>query len=483
MCRYLQADTSSWLFEQKALRYALLIALFIVTLPHIITHIYMRGILALATIIVATLCLSTRASDITAIDNDTIYTPQEVIEQIGDTPTVFVLSKGEEFYRNKYVQMTYVGVPLVIAGIASQQYIAQSFYDLRNAYTPDYHCEVDDYLQFAPGVAAVIMKACGVQSRSSWGRMVVSDAFSVAIMAALVNGIKYSVGTLRPDGSTYNSFPSGHTATAFTAAHILHKEYGELSPWISVGGYTVATFVGVSRILNNRHWISDVLAGAGIGILSTELGYFLADLIFKDKGLHNFGQPDFTIPHAPSQIGITMGMQFPLSAIELGNGQRLTSAIGSRMGVDGAWYINSNWGIGGSATVASLPTILESRPEEPLSIDAATVAAGVYGSLPLGENSRFRISMKALAGCNFMAHTDIIPNAMTSDDAGFYYELGLSLSFLAQRHFAANIFCDYGGYTFGATHTALPDYGLYRTGHHNYMMHNLTTGITTSILF
>ena len=420
---------------------------------------------------------------IEALSHDTVYVPTEAIEQLGDTPTVFVLSKGEEFYRNKYVQMTYVGVPLVITGVLSQQYVAGKFYDLRNAYAPEYHCPVDDYLQYAPGLAAVIMKACGVQSRSSWGRMIVSGAFSVAIMSAVVNGMKYSIGTLRPDGSTHNSFPSGHTATAFTAAHILHKEYGELSPWISVGGYTVATFVGVSRILNNRHWISDVLAGAGIGILSTELGYFLADLIFKEKGLHDFGAPDFTIPERPSQIGLTMGLQFPLSAIELGNGQRLVSAIGSRMGVEGAWYINRNWGIGASAAVATLPTTLESRPEELLSIDAATVATGVYGSLPLGENSRFRVSMKALAGCNFMANTNIIPQAMVSDPAGFYYETGVSISFLAQRHFGANIFCDYSGNCFSATHTANAEYGLYRTGHHNYIMHNLTAGITTSILF
>ena len=447
----------------------------------------MRKIVTLIALFVGCICCTVNAQD--RVEDgvftmqDTVYIPHEAIEQLGDTPTIFVLSKGEEFYRNKYVQMTYAGVPLLVTGLLSQQYVADRFRDLRYAYTPDFHCAADDYLQFAPGVAAVVMKACGVQSRSSWGRMMTSDAFSVAIMAAVVNGLKYSVGTLRPDGSTHNSFPSGHTATAFTAAHILHKEYGELSPWISVGGYTVATFVGVSRILNNRHWISDVLAGAGIGILSTELGYFLADLIFKEKGLYDFGTPDFSIPESPSQVGLTMALQFPLSSIELGNGQRLISSTGSRMGVDGVWYINRNWGIGGSATVSNLPTVLESRPDEPMPIDAATVAAGVYGSLPMGDNSRFRVSMKALAGCNIMEHVELIPNAMTSDPTGFYYELGLSVSFLAQRHFAANIFCDYGGYTFSATHTPLPEYGLYRTGRHDYMMHNLSAGITTSILF
>lgn len=414
---------------------------------------------------------------------DTVYVPQDVIEQLGDTPTIFVLPKGEEFYRNKYVQMTYIGVPLVLAGVASQQYVADKFYDLRYAYAPTYHCPIDDYLQYAPAVAMLTMKACGVQSRSSWGRLLVSDAFSVAIMAAVVNGLKYSVGTPRPDGSQNNSFPSGHTATAFTAAHILHKEYGELSPWISVGGYTVATFVGVSRILNNRHWISDVLAGAGIGILSVELGYFLGDLIFKENGLHNFGEPDFSIPQCPSQIGLTMGLQIPLASLELGNGQRLVSAVGSRMGVEGAWYINKHLGIGGSAAVASLPTTLESRPEEPLSIDAATIAVGAFGSLPITEGSRFRANAKALVGCNLMANTNIIPNVMQSDQAGFCYELGVSFSFAAQRHFGANIFCDYGAYTFTATHTPSAQHGMYRSGRHNYMMHNLTVGLATSILF
>lgn len=65
---------------------------------------------------------------------------------------------------------------------------------------------------------------------------------------------------------------------------MLHKEYGHRSPWYSIGGYTVATVTGVTRQLNNRHWMSDIMVGAGIGILATELGYFLADLIFKDKG-------------------------------------------------------------------------------------------------------------------------------------------------------------------------------------------------------
>lgn len=165
--------------------------------------------------------------------------------------------------------------------------IDTDLWQLRNTAIPDFRCHFDDYLQYAPAAVMVGIKACGYEGRSSWGRMLVSDAFSAAIMAGAVNGIKYSVGRLRPDGSRHNSFPSGHTATAFMTASLLHKEYGWRSPWFSIGGYTAAAVTGVSRICNNRHWLSDVVAGAAVGIGAVELGYFLTDLIFREKHLYN----------------------------------------------------------------------------------------------------------------------------------------------------------------------------------------------------
>ena len=148
---------------------------------------------------------------------------------------------------------------------------------------PSFKCPYDDYIQYAPAAALLITKACKVEGRSDWGRMLAADAFSTAILASLVSGIKYSACRLRPDESTRNSFPSGHTATAFMCATMLHKEYGSVSPWISFGGYAVASFTGVSRMMNNRHWCTDVIAGAAIGVAAVELGYLINDAIFKDK--------------------------------------------------------------------------------------------------------------------------------------------------------------------------------------------------------
>ncbi len=177
---------------------------------------------------------------------------------------------------------------------AQQNNFDTGIYNIRNNDFPNFKYSYDDYMQYAPAGAMLIMKACGYESRSSWGRMLTSDAFSAAIMAAAVNGIKYTVARPRPDGSRNNSFPSGHTATAFMAATMFHKEYGWRNPWYSIGGYTAAAVTGVSRIMNNRHWMTDVMAGAAIGIGSVHLGYYLTDLIFKGKGISDsFEKPSF----------------------------------------------------------------------------------------------------------------------------------------------------------------------------------------------
>src|SRR5690606_29011205 len=99
--------------------------------------------------------------------------------------------------------------------------------------------------------------------------------------------LKAMTDVQRPDITAYNSFPSGHTATAFAGAEFLLQEYKDKSIWYGISGYVVATGTGLMRIYNNRHWLTDVAAGAGIGILSTKIAYwvypFLKNKIFKDK--------------------------------------------------------------------------------------------------------------------------------------------------------------------------------------------------------
>ena len=145
--------------------------------------------------------------------------------------------------------------------------------DWRNEHYPDYHTTADNSLQFVPAAAVYVLDAFGVKGRNDVRTQTVRLAVTEAVTIVTVQVLKRSTGIYRPDGSADNSFPSGHTAQAFAAATFLHKEFGKTSPWISVAGYLVAGTVGSLRILNNRHWVTDVIAGAGIGIASAQIAY------------------------------------------------------------------------------------------------------------------------------------------------------------------------------------------------------------------
>jgi len=135
---------------------------------------------------------------------------------------------------------------------------------------------IDNYVQYAPIATVPILKLCGVESKHNWRDLASLTGGSAILAASFSLGFKNILKEERPYGGVYNSFPSGHTITAFMGAEILRREYGEEYPGIAIAGYAVATGVGCMRIYNNKHWASDVLAGAGFGILSASLTYWLA---------------------------------------------------------------------------------------------------------------------------------------------------------------------------------------------------------------
>ncbi len=140
---------------------------------------------------------------------------------------------------------------------------------------------LDDYLQYAPMVVNYGLHLSGVRGVHNFKDKTIMLAMSYAMMGILVNSMKYTIGAPRPDGSAFNSFPSGHTATAFMAAEFLNKEYKSISPWIGYAGYAMAAVTGYLRIYNNRHYFNDVIAGACVGVMSVKLSYWLYPKIFK----------------------------------------------------------------------------------------------------------------------------------------------------------------------------------------------------------
>lgn len=140
---------------------------------------------------------------------------------------------------------------------------------------PFFATNADDYLQFVPAAAVYALNLSGVKGKHNLFDASLLYATSFAIMGLSTHVMKRGVGRERPDLSENNSFPSGHTASAFTAAEFLYQEYKDVNPWIGYSGYLVATATGTLRLYNNKHWFSDVVAGAGFGIASTKISYLM----------------------------------------------------------------------------------------------------------------------------------------------------------------------------------------------------------------
>lgn len=145
----------------------------------------------------------------------------------------------------------------------------------------DQKVTIDDFSQYAPAASVYALNAFGIKGKNNFRDRSVIFVTSYVIMATTVLSLKSIVKEERPDGSNNNSFPSGHTATAFAGAEFLWQEYKDKSIWYGIAGYAVATGTGLFRIYNNRHWLTDVTAGAGIGILSTKLAYWMNPYITK----------------------------------------------------------------------------------------------------------------------------------------------------------------------------------------------------------
>ncbi|MBK5279797.1 MAG: phosphatase PAP2 family protein [Bacteroidia bacterium] len=178
------------------------------------------------------------------------------------------------FYKSLILPTTLIGMGLIIKGSDIEHNFNSVIRSNKDEDLLYVQTHIEDYLQYIPIVAAYGLNLAGVKGENNIGNRTALLIKSELLMAAIVHPLKRFSSVTRPDGSTENSFPSGHTAQAFVAATFLHKEFGKKSIWYSVGAYTCATAVGSMRMLNNRHWLSDVLVGAGIGIASTNLIYY-----------------------------------------------------------------------------------------------------------------------------------------------------------------------------------------------------------------
>ncbi|MDC1320791.1 phosphatase PAP2 family protein [Flavobacteriaceae bacterium] len=151
----------------------------------------------------------------------------------------------------------------------------------------DNNLKIDNVSQFVPSLSVYGLNAIGIKGKNNFKDRTIILGTASLIMGSTATTMKKLTTIERPDSSNKLSFPSGSTAIAFMGAEFLYQEYKEVSIWYGISGYLVATGTGFLRLHNNKHWFTDVVTGAGIGILSTKIAYWIhphvKKILFKDK--------------------------------------------------------------------------------------------------------------------------------------------------------------------------------------------------------
>lgn len=223
-------------------------------------------------------------------------------EASGQTETDSIATSADlhEEYRFSGRELILPGT-LITIGIAG--YFMDGFYgfnketdDAMSKMRGSCYFHLDDYLQYLPAVTYLTFDAIGIKGKHTFKERVAVEATAYLAMTALTNIGKHTFREKRPDTEVRNSFPSGHTATAFTGAELMRIEYGL---GLGIASYALATGVSFLRMYNGRHWLNDVIAGAGIGILSARIGYWMLPLYRKWFGWDKAAADSSTLVISP----------------------------------------------------------------------------------------------------------------------------------------------------------------------------------------
>ncbi len=351
--------------------------------------------------------------------------------------------RSNEFLDSHIIRYTYGGIVLITQSIAYKKYDV-NIRDLRLRYLDDFLYDYDTYLQFVPTGVTFILKGLGFKSRSSWGELIVASALSYGVGIGFTKLIKENVTELRPDGGGFNSFPSGHTATAFIGASILAKEYKETYPWITILGYTASSVTGLSRILNHRHWLHDVFMGAGLGILSTEFSYAITDAIFNRKDAPSFRFQDVDYMHEkPSYANFFFSYNCLLSASnqKLSDNTEYTIHNGIGVGMEGAYFFTPNIGI-------NLRGKIDSYMAEHQNISTAEDSAMFVKSIEVGPTFAMPLYNRLVMGSRLGFGLEHLDENQLQDDipiqsqVNFQFSWGLYFNIWMEKYTYLRLFAD-----------------------------------------
>ncbi len=372
-----------------------------------------------------------------------LVAPPDDIAEIPAAPsdTAVHIPKAERVLSNRWVQTACTSGALIAAGFLVKGH-TRHFRSLRNDFTPHYKVSFDDYLQYSPMVVSYLLKFAGVEGRSTWGKRLTANIVSLTLVNLVSDGLKDVINVARPDGSNHQSMPSHHTAGAFMAATLLYKEYGSYSPWVGYSAYTVATATGVMRMMRNKHWLSDILVGAGIGIVGAEFAYWVSDLAFPSQPKSFDSNAAMILDDAknPHFIGPYAGFYVPIKGFSAGEKRSLHSSNGGTMGIEGAYFLNRNVGIGGQISLSDISYTDETGGISDLTSRFYSLKTGcffAYSVLP-----RVAFGGKVLCGytCYPQGRNNVIDGKSASGISGL---IGLNLNLRAGQHLVFRVGADY----------------------------------------
>ena len=181
--------------------------------------------------------------------------------------------------KKEFLKKTILPTTLILTGIALNKSDFEKDFtkNVRNSVGNDFEFAIDDYIQYVPIAEMYGADLLGIEAKNHWFDQTKYLAISQLTTAIIVHSIKRGMGKQRPDG-TPNAFPSGHTSQAFVGATVLFQEFKTTSPVLAYSGFAFSTTTGAFRIMNNKHWLSDVVTGAGISILVVNLVYYIEPL-------------------------------------------------------------------------------------------------------------------------------------------------------------------------------------------------------------
>lgn len=170
-------------------------------------------------------------------------------------------------------------VPLGLMTAGSLVFITNSKRMIQGKFGDMTKTKIDDYIQYIPDLTVFAAHFVGIKHKNTLWNTAKYMAISQLATCIIVQTVKRMTDLPRPYGGRY-TFPSGHTSQAFVGATAQYHEFKDFNPWFAYCGFVFSSAVGVMRVTNNRHWAPDVLWGAGIGMLITNLVYYYEP--FKD---------------------------------------------------------------------------------------------------------------------------------------------------------------------------------------------------------